>query len=497
MNERKTRELNQSFLNSFLKREDGLLFNLNAKELLKFVPNDFAQTIYFDPPFSNNLANDIPHPEDRVGDQLDKFVWFVDEKKSFIDTCRHYLNEFRRITKDNGSIFLHLPWDLAYDVKPIADEIFGGSEFLRNEIIWVFRRWSANSNALQENHHTILWYVKNPSRATFNKLEMPRTQQTLKRFGDGKIVSAVDKTTGKRVPSSTEGKASGAPLNDIWVWDDNKKNWLFELDEIDGRPTPARREVWGISHTAPVKKMKMVGSDGTYPFEKPVALIERLIAMTTSDPSDVVIDLFAGTGVVAEAAKKLNRKFLLNEISHYTTADIIKRIKYKKTVPGFPLYSHAHLRGKPLKEVSGREFEFWVGYSLGGVSDDSYRGADSRHGLDVIIPNGAEYMPGEVKKELVLMDEWYKIKAKSEKLAKELKISEYAVVATNISQNILYEMSKSELLKYRPILLSSGSFKHLLNNPHVEEKLALDQIKETKALIEENMPSEKRTRKQR
>src|SRR5690606_31022848 len=125
--------------------------------------------------------------------------------------------EFKRILKDTGSAFLHLPWNLAYDVKPIADEIFGGNEFLKNEIIWVFRRWATNINTLQENHHTILWYAKNPDKAVFNKLTMPRTKQTLKRFGEGKIVSAVDKETGKRVPAKTEGKSVDTPQNDVWV----------------------------------------------------------------------------------------------------------------------------------------------------------------------------------------------------------------------------------------------------------------------------------------
>lgn len=482
------RELNREFLGSFLKREEGALFNLNSKDLIKLIPDNFVQTIYFDPPFSNNHMNDIPHQEDRKDGDYEKFIWFIDNEKSFLKNCEEYLKESKRVLKENGSIFLHLPWDLAYDVKPMADKIFGGPEYLKNEIIWVFRRWSVPSNSLQENHHTILWYVKNPASSTFVKPTMPKSKETLKRFGVGKIVSAVDKETGKRVPAKTEGQSSESPLNDIWVWDDTEKKWLYELDEIDeNKSIPYFRSVWGISHTAPIKKMKMIGTSNSYPFEKPINLLKRLIEMTTSKPEDIVLDLFAGTGVTAQASIELNRKYILNEISHFTTLDIISRIKYKKLVPGLPLFSHPSTIGKEITDLSGRDFEFWAGYTLGGISDDSYRGADTIHGLDVIIPVGnGEFIPGEAKKTLRSKDEWYKLSSKGNKLLTEREKfgKTYGVVSTTISRDILHEMGEQQKFVYQPVSFDAPERRHLLRNERIDSFIELQRVNNAQRAIE-------------
>ena len=495
------RELNRDFLSSFLKREEGILFNLNSRDLIKLIPDNFVQTIYFDPPFSNNNINDIPHEEDRKDGDYEKFVWFVDDKKSFLETCGEYLKEFRRILKENGSVFLHLPWDLAYEVKPIADKIFGGPEYLKNEIVWVFRRWPVQSEALQENHHTILWYAKNPESSTFVKPTMPRSKETLKRFGDGKIVSGVDKKTGKRIPAKIEGKANDSPLNDIWVWDDNTKKWLYELDEIDEtNVVPYFRSVWGISHTAPIKKMKMIGTDAAYPFEKPVALLKRLIEMTTNSPNDVVLDFFAGTGVTAQVAQELNRKYLLNEISHFTILDIISRIKYKKLVPGLPLFSHPSTIDKEITQLSGKDFEFWAGYSLGGISDDSYRGADTIHGLDALVPLGnGDFIPGEVKKTLRSKDEWYKLSSKGKKLlAEKIEFGKiYAVISTNISRDILHEMTKQDIISFSAVVFDSADKLYLLRNARVEEFIKLQRINQAQKAAEAELKKNSSEKKQK
>lgn len=469
------KKLNEEFLSGILSRKNGLLFNLDSKKLIHKIPDSSIQMIYFDPPFSSKNSNDVPHAQDRISNDLSKFVWFIDNKKSFKQECEFYLNEFKRILNKTGSVFIHLPWEQAYDIKPIADEIFG-PECFKNEIIWSFRRWSDKSNVLQENHHTILWYCRDNDSYVFNKLEMPKAKSTLKRFGDEKIISAVDKKTGKRVPSETKGKSTTAPLNDVWIWDDNKKNWLYDLEDVDESSyVKGNRINWGISHVAPIKKTTSI-TGGKYPFEKPAALIERLVKMSTHNENDIVLDFFAGTGVVGEVCKRENRKFILNEISHFTTLDIVKRLNHDILVPGLPLWCHSKYFGKEIKDVDGKEFEFWTGYSLGGISDDSFRGQDTFHGLDVFIStDGINYFPGEVKKRLSSKDEWYKINSKAKKLlaSNEFKHLEkiFYIVSTEITKEIQYEIESEKDIHYRLIDLSSPEFNYLLKNSSVENCL--------------------------
>lgn len=475
MDKNNLKSFNREFLTSTLEKRDGLVFNLDSKDLIQKIPDDFVQMIYFDPPFSGKNKNDIPHRQDRESGDLAKYLWSIDKKKSFKEECKFFIKEFHRILTSNGSIFVHLPWDLAYDIKPIMDQIFEEEECFRNEIIWTFRRWEVGPKALQENHHTILWYTKDPKNYVFNRLQMPRAESTKKRFGTDKILSAVDKKTGKRIPSVTNGESDSTMLNDTWVWDDYKGTWLYELNQIDEKKyIDSIRKNFGISHTAPIKKLKSLNDNETYPFEKPAALIERLVKMSTNNENDIVLDFFAGTGVVAEVCKNEKRKYLLNEISHYTTLDIIKRLQYDILVPGLPLYNHFSTYGKDLELIDGKEFEFWAGYTLNGISDDSFRGRDTYHGLDIFIQNDIkEFYPGEVKKKLTSRDEWYKIKSKTEKFFELEKFKNlprvFYIVTTEVSNSIEYEIINSREIKYVIIQLEDKKYSHLLRSIEIEK----------------------------
>lgn len=144
------------------------------------------------------------------------------------------LENLARRLKDSGSIFLVVEWELAYAVRRVADRVFGAGKNLRNEIIWVTRRARA-VRGFTEQHHTVLWYVKDPELAPFERLMMPRSIETRKRFGNGRIVSAISPRTGRRAPTRVEGASMEAPLNDVWVWDQDRCAWVFELEEMDGR----------------------------------------------------------------------------------------------------------------------------------------------------------------------------------------------------------------------------------------------------------------------
>lgn len=403
--------------------------------------------IYFDPPFSGNRTKDTPHKEDRS--RFENVVWFIDGENSFLSNVVQICKSYHRVLKSTGPLFVHLPWDLAYVIKPELDKIFD-RDCLRNEIVWTFRAWSADKSVLQEQHHTILWYTKSKDKDgyAFNKLEMPRAKSTRKRFGEEKIVSGYD-DSGNRIPSKTSGHSDSASLNDVWVWDNNESKWLFELDEIDEQKyVSSARITMGISHTAPIKKIKSVKTGKTYPWEKPEKLLERLIAMTTSE-GDVVLDLFAGTGTTAIAAKTLKRKCILSEISRITTLDIIKRLSYQELIPGFPLFNHPFLDGE---NFDGKQFQFWAGYSLGGISDDSFRGRDSESGVDIYIPSKNDpnkFIPGEVKKKLS-NDEWLKVEGKSKRLPKKDSDQKngYAIVSIGITAKIEFEIQKSTYCRY-------------------------------------------------
>ena len=190
------------------------------------------------------------------------------------------LLEMRRVLRDSGSIYLHCDPTAGHYLKLLMDSIFGESNF-RNEIIWHYRKWPTGKYTFQRNHDTLLFYSRSldDKIRTFNQLYMPRAASTLKRFGKAKIVSAHDEKSGRRLPSQVEkGNSLGVRQDDVWY----------------------------ISRVAPVKQI--------YPTQKPIALLERIIA-ASSNEEEVVLDPFCGCATACVAAEKLGRKWVGIDIS--------------------------------------------------------------------------------------------------------------------------------------------------------------------------------------
>lgn len=119
---------------------------------LKYVPDNSIDLCYIDPPFFSNKNYEV--------------VWGNGyELRSFGDRwkggIKHYISwmedrvkEIHRVLKPTGSIFLHCDWHASHRLRVMLDDIFGDEHF-RNEIIWHYRRWTANSDRFQALHDTI------------------------------------------------------------------------------------------------------------------------------------------------------------------------------------------------------------------------------------------------------------------------------------------------------------------------------------------------------
>jgi len=222
--------------------------------------------IYADPPFATGSD---------FGEYSD--VWAAP------DTYLQFLYErcvaFHEWLADDGAFFLHLDWRAAPHARLILDEIFGAGHF-RNEIVWAYRRWPAKSRAFQRLHDTLLFYVKDPDRYTWNQLYEPLSPGTVRSHGDRKQQAVFD---GKRRINSidTDERSPGSPMTDVWYFS--------------------------------VVNARAKERNG-YPTQKPQALLERVIAATTQ-PGDCVADLFCGSGTTPAAAHKLGRRWIAGDLS--------------------------------------------------------------------------------------------------------------------------------------------------------------------------------------
>jgi site-specific DNA-methyltransferase (adenine-specific) len=204
-----------------------------------------------------------------------------------------------------------------------------------------------------------LFYCKNSSEVSFNTLLQPRAESTLKRFGNKKIVSAVDPLTGKRAPSQVEDDESeGVKMGDVWQ----------------------------IPIIAPVSKERL-----GYPTQKPEALLERIIK-ASSNAGDWVLDPFCGCGTTVAVAEKLKRNWVGIDITMLAVNLIKNRLHHGFGLGAKEIYvdgSPADLTGaKELFKKDPFEFEYWALDLINAMpaqskNKDNMRGADK--GIDGIL----------------------------------------------------------------------------------------------------------------
>lgn len=240
--------------------------------VLRELPSESAQLVYTDPPFNTGNVRTyrrINTTRDEGGDRVGfggrryrtdegSSLSFGDAFEEYIEFLAERLSELWRVLRSDGSLYLHLDAREVHYVKVLLDSIFGRDCFL-NEIIWAYdyggrpkRRWPAK-------HDNILVYVKDREQYVFNRDEIDR------------IPYLAPGLVGK------EKAERGKLPTDVW---------------------------W---HT-------IVGTNARertgYPTQKPVALAERIVR-ASSDPGELVIDPFAGSGTVGAAAESLGRRYLL------------------------------------------------------------------------------------------------------------------------------------------------------------------------------------------
>ena len=247
-------------------------------EMSKLKTNS-VDLIYLDPPFCTNKRH-------RSTSKSDKDISFDDNwnsKEQYIQYMSERLKEAHRVLKEIGNIFVHCDNNASYIFRDILEEIFGSSNF-QSEIIWTYKRWSNSKRGLINAHQTILFYSKT-NKFKFNRI-----------YTNYSPTTNVDQLLQERVRDSNN--------KTIYKKDDNGNTIAPKAKK--GVPLS---NVWNIPYLNP-KAKERVG----YPTQKPLVLLERIIRLG-SDPGDVILDPFCGSGTTLVAAKLLDREYIGFDIS--------------------------------------------------------------------------------------------------------------------------------------------------------------------------------------
>jgi len=320
-----------------------------------------VRLVYIDPPFATR--------QEFRGSQDQKAYQDKIAGARFLEFLRKRLVFLRELLSEDGSIYVHLDWKKAHYVRTLLDEILGEENF-RNEIVWYYRRWSAPSKLFQRYHDVVFWYTKN-QEYLFNELrEMPANVRK-----------------GRR--ESYERDENGRLFR--WQSLHGKRYKIYRDDEgvLAG-------DVWEIPFIHPS------GYERTaYPTQKPEALLERIIK-ASSNPGDLVLDCFAGSGTTLAVAEKLGRRWigvdcgklaiytmqkrLLNIAESKDLEDPQKKKKYGKPPKPFTLYNAGLYDYRMIKELPWEQYRDFAlklfqcrdeRHEISKIELDGYLGADS------------------------------------------------------------------------------------------------------------------------
>jgi adenine-specific DNA-methyltransferase len=329
--------------------DNRLIFgdNLLALKALEAEFSGKVKCVFIDPPYNTGSA--FTHYDDG----LEHSIW--------LGLMRDRLELIRRLLSEDGSLWITIDDNEAHYLKVLCDEIFGRANFLTT-VIWE-KKYApkADSKFLSSSHDFILVCAKNIDRLALNRLQKTEKQtsrytnrdsdprgpwkagDTLRNEVRDYAVFPVTLPSGRDVfPSAgtswryTKEKFSELIAdNRIWFGVDGNgrpaiKRFISEVTETIPATTVWRYDEVGHNDEAK-KESKVLFGDGVFGTPKPERLMARILELATN-PGDLVLDSFAGSGTTGAVAHKMCRRWIMIELGEHCRTHIMPRLQ--KVVDG-------------------------------------------------------------------------------------------------------------------------------------------------------------------
>ena len=240
-------------------------------------PEGWVDLVFADPPFNIGYL----------------YHGYNDERndREYLDFSRDWMRAVHRALKPNGSFFLAIGDEYAADLCVIAKRDVGFH--LRNWIIWHYTFGQQPKNKFARSHTHILYFTKSPKDFTFNpdSVRVPSARQTT--YGDAR--------------ANPKGKLP----DDVWFLDPGTfvlrpQDAQLLLPPEDQEPLfDPLSETWNVSRVCGTFKER----EGWHGCQMPIAVLDRIIK-AASNPGDVVLDPFNGSGTTVVAAALLGRNYV-------------------------------------------------------------------------------------------------------------------------------------------------------------------------------------------
>lgn len=310
--------------------------NLSGLRTLLFYPDVKGKVtlVYIDPPFATRGSFLSRKQIKAYDDHL--------SGADYVEFMRERLIILRELLSDSGSIYLHLDENIVFEMKLVMDEIFGRSNY-RNFIV---RKKCNPKNYTRKTYGNIADYIllySKTEKYIWNRPVEPLSEESAKEY------RYIEPETGRRymkVPIHAPGKRNGS-TGGVWrgMLPPSGKHWQYTpetLEEMDARgeifwskngnprrkvyldehPGVGVQDIWLDSRDPHNQNIKITG----YPTEKNPDLLRRIIK-ASSNPGDLVLDCFAGSGTTLAVADELQRNWIGMDNSPEAINTILKRFE--------------------------------------------------------------------------------------------------------------------------------------------------------------------------
>ena len=340
-------------------------------DYLQGLASESVDLVYLDPPFNSNRDYNAIHGADaQVRAFEDTFTWGDDDKANlrafakinpdlgrflislgdlmpkdglyaYLIYMARRLQELHRILKPTGSIYLHVDDTASHYLKLIMDSIFGSAQY-QNNISW--HRANPKNGKLKQFGRctdTIFFYSKG-KKWTFNAQYSPLSEAYIKKMYRYEDAVGKYRTGPLMDPNGNPNLMYDYVASNGVTYPAPGRGWRTTLEGMQELDRQGKlhfpRKAGGVLskkfylHESKGVPMADIWSDipcvgkPDYPTQKPIELLERVI-LSSSNPGDVVLDPFMGSGTTCLAAAMHDRKFIGIDLTPIAVAQAKGRLE--------------------------------------------------------------------------------------------------------------------------------------------------------------------------
>lgn len=328
--------------------DNRLIFGDNLLAL-KALEQDFAgkvKCVFIDPPYNTGSA--FQHYDDG----LEHSLW--------LSLMRDRLEIILKLLSPDGSLWITIDDTEAHYLKVLCDEVFGRLNFVAN-VIWQKSHTRENRTDIATVHDNLLVFAVNRETWKAVRNPLPSSESQAERYSNpdhdprgawASLPAHAKAEKGRRqaqffTVTTPSGREIDPPPGRCWLYTAerfaemvaDRRIWFGEsgnnaprvkkfLTEVQQGLVPS--SIWlhkevGTTGSAKAQMTDLFPNEIPFSTPKPEGLLERVIQIAT-DPGDLVLDSFAGSGTTGAVAHKMGRRWIMVELGDHIHSHIIPRM---------------------------------------------------------------------------------------------------------------------------------------------------------------------------